>query len=289
MTENVQYMDKQVNMINACKVDFVQLFESQKIVYGNKHQLMFVFMQKGRAQIARDSVIEFVNVNELYIVYPGDIVELKAIDGNCKPLIISISVLFFDEIARYKSRLLSILINMRKSTIITLSPNEVDLYLHMVEIVKNKVDETSQWSKESAFSALNMIVFYLFNLYELKGVKQKQKVVGKSIRFDEHYAKFMSLLVENFREQRQVAFYASRMFITSKYLSNIVKQYSGLTASQLIEELVIDEIKKLLVNTQLSIKEISITLNFPSISSMGKSFKKIVGLSPRAYREQNLR
>lgn len=98
------------------------------------------------------------------------------------------------------------------------------------------------------------------------------------------FDKFIKLLSENFRSERNVSWYSSQLCITPKYLSEVIKQVSGKTAGQWITEFVIIEIKQLLTNTSLSIKEITQRMNFTNQSFLGKYFHNVTGYSPTEYR-----
>ena len=100
------------------------------------------------------------------------------------------------------------------------------------------------------------------------------------------FYRFMQLLSRNFGEQRSVNWYADQLQLTPKYLSQLIKNVSGRTVGQWVSVLVVMEIKNLLRNTDLSIKEISTGLNFPSQSLMGRYFKNYTGLSPLDYRRR---
>jgi AraC-like DNA-binding protein len=63
-----------------------------------------------------------------------------------------------------------------------------------------------------------------------------------------------------------------------------MKENSGLSASDWIENHVILEAKALLKSGNMTIQEISYELNFPSQSFFGKYFKRIVGISPSEYK-----
>ena len=63
---------------------------------------------------------------------------------------------------------------------------------------------------------------------------------------------------------------------------------SGRSALNIIDEYVIAESKALLHSTTRSIQQISNELNFVSQSVFGKYFKRITGLSPKEYRQQQM-
>ena len=81
-----------------------------------------------------------------------------------------------------------------------------------------------------------------------------------------------------------MAFYADKLCLTPKYLSKLIKQASGRSAPDWIDEFVILEAKNLLKYTDLAIKEIVYKLHFPNQSVFFKFFKAHTGLTPSDYR-----
>lgn len=106
-------------------------------------------------------------------------------------------------------------------------------------------------------------------------------------RKDELYGQFTDLVRRHFRTCRDVSYYADRLCITVKYLSQVVKEQTGHPASKVIEQYVTTECKALLSSTTMSIQQIADTLNFSSQSAFGKYFKHAMGMSPREYRNKS--
>lgn len=96
--------------------------------------------------------------------------------------------------------------------------------------------------------------------------------------------RFIALVAENFKTNRDIAFYADKLCITNKYLSALLKQETGMTALEWIEKYVVLYAKGCLSSTSMTIQEISDELDFPSQSVFGKYFKRVEGVSPKAYR-----
>jgi len=105
-------------------------------------------------------------------------------------------------------------------------------------------------------------------------------------RQEEIYSNFIDVLQANYRKNREINFYAQRLCITPKHLSQVVKDISGRSARAIIDEYVISEAKALLYSTTSSVQQISDALNFPSQSVFGKYFKRMTGKSPKEYRKQ---
>ncbi|MDE5808054.1 MAG: helix-turn-helix domain-containing protein [Muribaculaceae bacterium] len=96
--------------------------------------------------------------------------------------------------------------------------------------------------------------------------------------------RFLSLVQDNYKKERFLDFYASKLEITPKHLSRTIKAQTGFTAVEWIERFVILEAKVLLKSTNLTIQQIADELNFPSQSFFGKYFKKYSGKSPKEFR-----
>lgn len=104
-------------------------------------------------------------------------------------------------------------------------------------------------------------------------------------RYEYLFHRFIDLTAKYLPKERNINFYASKLCITPKYLSYVVKQASGHTPAAFIKEKVIKEIKYQLCHSQSTIKEITYALNFPNPSFLGKYFKAETGISPAAYRK----
>lgn len=107
---------------------------------------------------------------------------------------------------------------------------------------------------------------------------------GHFSRSEYLFIRFNRLLDEYISQERQIGFYASKLCISPKYLSGILKKVSGRTAVYWINKKLIDIVKAQLICTPKSIKEIALGLNFSTISSFGKYFKSQMSVSPTLYR-----
>lgn len=100
------------------------------------------------------------------------------------------------------------------------------------------------------------------------------------------YEGFIELLSQSPMKPRKVKYYADKLCVTSKYLCTVVKKISGRTPFDWINEYVMRDICHLLFTTNLSVKEISAKMDFPSLSFFGKYVKQHTGFSPTELRKQ---
>ncbi len=99
------------------------------------------------------------------------------------------------------------------------------------------------------------------------------------------FSTFMEHLAHNYRSRRDVAFYASRMHISAKYLGNIVGRVTGHTCKSVIDHYVIMQLKTTLRNSRQNIKEIAWLYHFSDESFLCRYFKQHTGTTPQQYRK----
>ncbi|MFG6396731.1 MAG: helix-turn-helix domain-containing protein, partial [Muribaculaceae bacterium] len=97
---------------------------------------------------------------------------------------------------------------------------------------------------------------------------------------------FLRLVRNNHRQERAIGFYADQMFISPKYLSLIIKEATGRSAAEWIDQYVIQEAKNLLKYSGKNVQQVAYELNFSNQSSFGKYFKHLTGLSPTQFQNQ---
>lgn len=106
----------------------------------------------------------------------------------------------------------------------------------------------------------------------------------KSYRIRELFNRFMMLLEKDYKISRDVNYYAEKMNISSKYLTNIVNQVTGHTPKTIIDQYVILQLKMHLKRTTQSIKEMAWEFHFADVSFFCRYFKKHTGLTPQQIR-----
>jgi AraC family transcriptional regulator, transcriptional activator of pobA len=99
------------------------------------------------------------------------------------------------------------------------------------------------------------------------------------------YQQFASLLESDFTRYHDVRYYAAALQIAPVKLSRILGRIAGRSTKHLIDERVVLEAKRYLQYTDLSIKEIAVALGYHDLFHLSKTFKRITGMAPQAFRE----
>lgn len=159
----------------------------------------------------------------------------------------------------------------------------LDSYLQMYRMICKELNRKDYFYKKEVIQRYCEIMV-LKNISLNNEIEEKPDISRPLNRKEQILHDFLTLLEENFRRERSITFYANQMCLTPKYMSTIIKEISGKHGMQWIDEYVALEAKALLRNSELSVKQVSDQLNFPSQSMFGRFFKKMTGYSPKQYK-----
>ncbi|TAD96065.1 MAG: helix-turn-helix domain-containing protein [Bacteroidetes bacterium] len=127
---------------------------------------------------------------------------------------------------------------------------------------------------------LDLILLFCKRIYPKKNDSEQKK--GKIL-----VKKFLQLIDKHYKNMRSVNEYAQLLHLTANHLNETVKHLTGRTATDLIREKVILEIKKMLIYTDLGVSEIAFQFQFEDQSYFSKYFKKEVGCAPMTFRKKS--
>lgn len=109
----------------------------------------------------------------------------------------------------------------------------------------------------------------------------------KTNQADTVIRKFLQLLLQNFKQQHEVMFYANELYMTHGNLTRIMTHASGKSPLKWIHDALLAEAKTLLQKPDISIQQIAEELHFGNQSSFSKFFKKHTGLTPTEFRKKS--
>jgi len=98
---------------------------------------------------------------------------------------------------------------------------------------------------------------------------------------------FQKLIEKNYVQLKLPKQYADLLYITSNHLNALCNDVLGMPAGEVIRNRVILEAKRLLINQDMTVQEISNHLNFADNSYFTKFFKKQTGLTPEEFRKKS--
>lgn len=212
------------------------------------------------------------------IFLPGQVVETFETDDDFTGFGIMMSSDFTDSMnlpVSLQERLF-----IKNTQFYSISSEVVDVLSSVYRQVSSLIKQYDNPYKEDIIRHLFSAYYYGLGYY-MHGLQSKPSSLTAQ---QEKCEKFMSLVSEHFKTEREIEFYANKLCVSKKYLSSLLKQETGMTALEWIERYVVLYAKSCLTSTTMTIQQISDELEFSSQSVFGKYFKRVEGVSPKAYR-----
>jgi len=188
-------------------------------------------------------------------------------------------VSYFDQTEVLKT--LQIFNELMGSPLVQLQGSEVIEVRHLVEEMdKEFLSHRDQYSS----SIIRSLLHILFNkIYRFKANKNQ---ILQDKKYLELFIQFQNLVEQDCFQTKRVKDYALKMGVSTKTLNNIVQSVLHKSAKTFIDEIAIKQIKRLLVNSDLQIKEIAYKAGFDEPSNLFKYFKKYTQVSPERFRQK---
>ena len=240
---------------------------------------MAIIYEQGSADLKINMKDYHVEAPAVLLVLNDQIYQPMGHSEDLRSKVIVMSRAFSDSMFVNSGEILPIKSSILKNPVMKID-NEENVFGHFFQLLQNIAASPRQEFKIESARHLTLSMFYGYS--HLK--HDVNEIKSANSRQEEIFNQFTELLERHHKKEREIAFYADKMFITPKHLSQVIKDYSNKTALAFIEEYVIAEAKSMLLSTTLSIQQISDELNFPSQSVFGKYFKRVTGKSPTEYR-----
>lgn len=98
------------------------------------------------------------------------------------------------------------------------------------------------------------------------------------------YNDFIRLVAQHYSRNSDVAHYAGELNVSSAYLGQVCRRIAGRSTKSIIDDYLLEAIKRQLTTTTLTIQEIADSLGFSSQAHLSRFFSKAAGQSPSAFR-----
>ena len=210
-------------------------------------------------------------------------------DFNCRQIWFTRSELF--NINIYNGTSLSDMAQLKLHPVIHFTADDVALFDTYFKLLCRKMSDSSSILQAD-------IVRSLFGtlMLELLSMMRRHAVVatdmGQSADQTPNFHKkriidqFMSLLEQSDGRIRRVDELASKLNVTPRYLSTILKEVMNRRPSIYIQHFTLKAIEHRLRFTEMTMQEIAYDLRFPNASFFGKYFKEHTGMTPMEYRKK---
>lgn len=272
LTQNIQKQEDTNLSFRVFEISNLNISEYLK-PHKNDHFYILI-VEAGKIDIQIEEKVFNLKSEKISIVFPGQINFISNPSSDLKGKIILFEEILFcsdilkNELSPYNVNLSA---NLNCSA---LSKEEFIQALSLIEHIRVIYNNPSLVRKEQARFYIKILLLGL-----IESVHGQHPVLHQ--KTNQHlYIGFKKLLNEQFKSQRTVQYYASELGISPKKLNDITKKHCAETAINAIHNRILKEIKRQLLFSDLSHKEIAFDLGFSSPSALNKFVKSKLKETP---------
>ncbi|MDE5720329.1 MAG: helix-turn-helix domain-containing protein [Paramuribaculum sp.] len=248
--------------------------------------LAIILLLQGRMTVDVNLVAYDMQPDSVLLLGPGSLFQPRHIDdGDFDTCLFFVSHEFMRDINLDINTLNSRGVSENHSPLMQLTPAEMSLLRRYFALVHENTRSNTDavFIRSIARSVIAGAFYQLMQFGKRREVVDDSAAERPSTRRHNYVKEFMQLVREYHRSERSISFYASKLFISPKYLSIVVREATGRPASAWIDDYVILEAKNLLRFSGKNVQQIAYELNFTNQSSFGKYFKHLTGMSPTQF------
>lgn len=238
----------------------------------------------GTAVIEVFSVRRQIARNDLVTILPRQLVSIHEVSGDFSMTFFKIDKVMFLDVMSGLGRITpDFFFYMRKNFRDRLTNSEVQRFLgfcRAIDFRSNNDDPV--FHREIILHLLRIYYLGYYASFQKKASLKKNSSRNsnkESIAF-----KFAMLVFEHYMAHREIGFYADQLCISPLYLAKVIQEVNGQSPHEVIADHVIVEIKTLLRNANLDIKDVARQAGFANQSSLSRFFRQHTGMSPSQYR-----
>ena len=278
-TDLVVYTSESVTILN----------DMNKIIHRNHHVaklgcMMMVFCEEGETNIRINGNIHLLQKGNCAILTPGTIIQSYTNKHDFTSKIFAVSQRFLTETLSLKKETWNVLHYLYHHPIFPINRDtSYKMYLYKelgLALIQEKTHAYSQRTRSFHLAGMLCEMFAMINQL-IPENKPNANQYNRSTLITQD---FIELVNADNGTHRSVAYYADKLCYSPKYLSSVIKDTTGKTPMQFIQENTIKHIKYKLRHSSMSIKEIADSFNFPNASFFGKFVKLHTGMTPIEYR-----
>ncbi|WPV01403.1 helix-turn-helix domain-containing protein [Mucilaginibacter sp. cycad4] len=244
----------------------------------------FTLVHEGDFSIKVGLLEYSVKKNNVLMIAPNTVRQFLDVSPNCRLTSVIFTSAYLSATSIHTKNVDAFdFLSSQVSPLLVIDEKSMAPLTSILDILESKMDIRN----DLAFQDEVLLNLFTGFIYEISALFKQQQQIGevKGTRKEELTFRFLKILPHHFKEERSVQAYAAMLNITPKYLSQTVKEITGKTAGEFIDEIVMMEAKVALNDPALTVAQVAAYLNFADQFFFSKFFKKQCGISPSKYRQ----
>lgn len=259
--------------------------------YLNKYSLfprninkgIFLLCVSGKATVSINLRNQTIKQDDFIVLLPGSIIHVIETSEDIMFYYVGVSKEYLTNLDFIKSTI-NIYPIITEHPVLSMDSSIATLYKEGYQLL-NKAFTLSKncisQNKELILAFLTIIMQGTTELYK----QHKEWLNNQHNRTYELSRKFIQLVIDNYKEQHSVSFYASQLNVSLPHFCTTVKKSVGMTPLEFISSVITMDAKARLKSTDMSVKEIAFTLGFSNLSFFNKYFRQHTGMTPQEFRK----
>lgn len=209
--------------------------------------------------------------NSLLIVTPGSIGQCLDISADCRIVLIALSNSYIISEQNSEGALI-VRKFLSQQSLLELTEEQTSEILELCRALRKKLRQPDFRFKHEVLKGYLQVLYG--EICQLMAPLVEEQDSRQGSRKRQIFDRFLEELRQHYASQRSVQFYADRLCLTPKYLSQVVYAVSGRHAGDWIRDYVVLEAKALLKSGQYTVQQVADLLNFANQSFSGSTSRR---------------
>jgi len=242
---------------------------------------LILHVLKGTARISCNFEMIEEQPGSVVLFHPGDIIKVERRSSDYEVEILAVSS--FIQLAAL-NQLEGVNVDALRRNYVFDMPEISSAANGLVKVIRPSIDVCSP--REIYFvSVMQLRSFYMLCQVMLR--RNGIMLDEFKTHVDELFFRFRQLLSKHYRESRSVSFYADKLAITTRYLTNVVQSHYHRSPKEAIDIYTVMQLRLDLLQTDITLTELADRYHFSSLSFFSDYFRRNAGITPQEYRQQN--
>lgn len=280
----VQYLKTRGDGILIERLKEVTISEEYpEMIASHKHDYFTCLLpEKGSIEIMVDFRRITVNKHKLLLLCPGQVHQFVKASPLTAYYLSLDSFLITDQARDILEQ------SLAEDILVKLTEKESEWFRSLLALMINSQNDGEE-TEVNVHTIQTLATAFIIQATSIYQAKEQCTTIGHSVNQVAITKKFRQLVRQNFKELKRPSDYADMMNLSVSYLNDTVKKVSSFSLSHFIQHEITLEAKRLLCDSELSIKAIGISLGYEDYKYFNRLFSKVIGIPPGEFRENHKR
>lgn len=244
--------------------------------------LMHAYLHQGVCEFTYNENPYKMEAGDCAIIRRGDLVTDFSVSDDCKMDVVYVTPEFIEISTPQSNYGMKGSLALFNNPVMHLTPDQQKVCALDFDYIKRRLALTSHnFHRDAMINAIQCMIIDFFDFHA--SLFGNEKITSQ---YADLMNRFIALLEQgDFRQNREISYYADKLFVTPKYLSDVSKKISGFAANYWINRYTILDISRQLRNRRKTLTELSDYYGFSSPSYFTRYVQKYLGAKPTDMRD----